>query len=82
MWVAIAAVAAVLSAVQLIPQAWNAIRSRDLSAVSLPSFALISFTTLLWALYGWHLRDVAIVASNGVACLCALTVTVMKVTKG
>ena len=82
MWVAVAAVAAVLSAVQLIPQAWNAVRARDLSAVSLPSFALISFTTFLWALYGWHLQDVAIVASNGVAFLCALTVTAMKVAKG
>ena len=82
MWVAVAAVAAVLSAVQLIPQAWNAIRARDLSAVSLPSFALISSTTFLWALYGWHLQDVAIVVSNGIACLCAVIVTLMKIVKG
>lgn len=82
MWVAVAAVAAVLSAVQLIPQAWNAIRAKDLSAVSLPSFALISSTTFLWALYGWHLQDVAIVVSNGIACLCAVIVTVMKIVKG
>ena len=82
MWVAVSVVAAVLSAVQLVPQAWNAIRARDLSAVSLPSFALISTTTFLWGAYGLHLQDVAIVASNGVACLCALTVTMMKVIKG
>ena len=82
MWVAVAVVAAVLSALQLIPQAWNALRARDLSAVSFPSFALISTTTFLWAAYGWHLQDVAIVVSNGVACLCALTVTMMKVVKG
>ena len=82
MWVAVAAVAAVLSAVQLIPQAWNAIRARDLSAVSLPSFALISSTTFLWALYGWHLQDVAIVVSNRIACRCAVIVTVMKIVKG
>lgn len=82
MWNAVAAVAAVLSAVQLIPQAWNAIRARDLAAVSLPTFALISFTTFLWALYGWHLNDVAIVAANGIACACALTVSLMKVVKG
>ena len=82
MWIAVAALAAVLSAVQLIPQATNAVRAKDLSAVSLPSFALISLTTFLWALYGWYLQDVAIVASNGVACLCAVIVTVMKLTKG
>lgn len=81
-WVAVAAVAAVLSAVQLIPQAWNALRAPDLSAVSLSSFALISTTTFLWAAYGWHLQDVAIVASNGVAFVCAVTVTAMKVIRG
>jgi uncharacterized protein with PQ loop repeat len=81
-WNFVAALAAVLSAIQLIPQAWNAIKARDLANISLPSFLIISLTTCLWTAYGMHLADLAIVFANGIAFLCALTVSLMKVRKG
>jgi uncharacterized protein with PQ loop repeat len=82
MWNFVAALAAVLTAIQLIPQAWNAIKARDLANVSLPSFLLVSLTTCLWAAYGAHLADLAIFFANCIAFLCALTVSLMKVRKG
>jgi MtN3 and saliva related transmembrane protein len=82
MWNLIAALAAVLSAVQLIPQARNAIQADELKGISLTTFLIISFTTLLWMLYGIHLEDIAIIAANGIACLCALTVSLMKIRNG
>ncbi len=82
MWTFVAATAAVLSAIQLVPQAWSAIKARDLNDVSLPTFLLISLTTFLWAAYGLHLADPAIVVANGVAFMCALTISLMKVKKG
>jgi uncharacterized protein with PQ loop repeat len=78
----VAALAAVLSAVQLIPQAWHAIKARDLASISLPSFLLMVITTCLWAAYGMHLTDFAIIFANGIALLCALTVSLMKLKKG
>src|SRR3954468_15328487 len=81
-WTFVAALAAVLSAIQLVPQAWNAIKARDLATISLPSFLLISLTTSLWAAYGAHLADLAIIFANSLALLCALTVSLMKVRKG
>jgi MtN3 and saliva related transmembrane protein len=82
MWNLIAALAAVLSAVQLIPQVRNAIKADELKGISLTTFLIISFTTLLWMLYGIHLEDIAIIVANGIACLCALTVSFMKIRSG
>ena len=82
MWNIIAALAAVLSAVQLIPQARNAIKADELKGISLTSFLIISFTTMLWMLYGIHLEDFAIIVANVIACLCALTVSLMKIRSG
>jgi MtN3 and saliva related transmembrane protein len=78
-WNLIAALAAGLSAVQLIPQARNAIKADELKSISLTTFLIISFTTVLWMLYGIHLEDIAIIVANGIACLCALTVSLMKI---
>ncbi len=82
MWSLVAALAAVLSAIQFIPQAWHAIKARDLASISLPSFLLMIVTTCLWAAYGVHLADFAIIFANGIALLCALTVSLMKLRKG
>lgn len=82
MWNLIAALAAVLSAVQLIPQARNAIKADELKGISLTTFLIISFTTMLWMLYGIHLEDIAIIVANGIACLCALTISLMKIRSG
>jgi MtN3 and saliva related transmembrane protein len=82
LWNLIAALAAVLSAVQLIPQARNAIKADELKGISLTTFLIISFTTLLWMLYGIHLVDIAIVVANGIACVCALTVSLIKIRSG
>jgi MtN3 and saliva related transmembrane protein len=82
MWNLIAALAAVLSAVQLIPQVRNAIKADELKGISLTTFLVISFTTILWMLYGIHLEDTAIIVANGIACLCALTVSLMKIRSG
>lgn len=82
MWTVIAALATVITAVQLIPQAWNAIKAKELENISLLTFATISFTTFLWALYGFHLRDNAIIVANGITCVCAITISIMKIRKG
>jgi MtN3 and saliva related transmembrane protein len=82
LWNLFAAMAAVLSAVQLIPQARNAIKADELKGISFTTFSIISFTTLLWLLYGIHLEDMAIIVANAIACLCALTVSLMKIRSG
>ena len=82
MWNLIAALAAVLSAIQLIPQARNAIKADELKGISLTTFSIISFTTMLWLVYGIHLEDIAIIVANAIACLCALTVSLLKIRSG
>ena len=82
LWNLIAALAAVLSAVQLIPQARNAIKADELKGISLTTFVIISCTTLLWLVYGIHLEDIAIIVANAIAGLCALTVSLVKIRSG
>jgi uncharacterized protein with PQ loop repeat len=82
MWNVLAAIASIITAVQLLPQAWKAIQAKELSSISLPTFLIISFTTFLWTLYGLHLEDIAIIVANASTCLCAVTVSLMKWRKG
>lgn len=82
MWTVIALVASVITAIQLMPQAWNAIRARELEGVSLLSFATITFTALLWTMYGVHIQDVAVIFANVITCMCAVIISLMKLRKG
>lgn len=75
-------VASVVTAVQLMPQMWHAIRARDLEGVSLLSFTTITLATFLWTMYGVHIQDVAVIFANAITCMCAVTISLMKLRKG
>lgn len=57
-------------------QTW---KTRDVSGVSLPSYAVITVGLLLWLVYGVIRDDMPLIVANGVMVLLTGAITVMKI---
>ena len=71
--------AAFLTTVAFVPQAWKSWRTRDLSGISLPMYALFTAGVALWLLYGMAIRSTPIIAANTVTLLLASLVLWLKI---
>jgi MtN3 and saliva related transmembrane protein len=71
-------VAAVLTTVAFVPQAWQTWRTRDAAGVSLGKYALFCTGVALWLVYGRLLGAWPIILANAVTLVLALAILVMK----
>ena len=71
-------VAAVLTTVAFVPQAWQTWRTRDAAGVSLGKYALFCTGVALWLVYGLLLGAWPIILANTVTLVLALAILVMK----
>ncbi|HQT25301.1 MAG TPA: SemiSWEET transporter [Burkholderiales bacterium] len=74
--------AAVLTTVAFIPQAWKSWKTRDLSGVSLPMYALFTLGVSLWLGYGIVIGSIPVIAANAVTLLFAAIVLWLKLASG
>lgn len=72
--------AALLTTAAFLPQAWKSWRTRDLSGISLPMYALFTLGVALWLAYGIVIGSVPVIASNGVTLVLASVVLWLKLT--
>ncbi|MEP7298958.1 MAG: SemiSWEET transporter [Burkholderiales bacterium] len=70
--------AATLTTVSFIPQAWLTFRSRDVSGISLGMYSVFTLGIALWLGYGAMLRAWPIVVANVVTLLLAAAILTMK----
>jgi MtN3 and saliva related transmembrane protein len=71
--------AAFLTTIAFVPQAWRSWRTRDLSGISLPMYALFTLGVALWLAYGILLGSVPIMLGNGITLALASVVLVLKI---
>jgi len=71
--------AAFLTTIAFVPQAWQSWRTRDLSGISLPMYALFTLGVALWLGYGLAIGSPPVIAANAVTLLLAATVLWLKV---
>lgn len=71
--------AAFLTTVAFVPQAWHSWRTRDLSGISLPMYALFTLGVALWLAYGILLGSVPIMLGNGITLALASVVLALKI---
>lgn len=57
--------AAILTTAAFVPQAWKSWRTRDLSGISLPMYALFTLGVGLWLAYGIAIESWPVIAANG-----------------
>ncbi len=71
--------AAFLTTVAFVPQAWQSWRTRDLSGVSLPMYALFTMGVALWLGYGIAIGSPPVIAANGITLVLASVVLWLKI---
>lgn len=75
-------IAATLTTVSFVPQAWKTFRSRDVSGISLGMYALFTTGVALWLVYGLALGNLPITVANAITLALALAVLAMKLRYG
>jgi MtN3 and saliva related transmembrane protein len=87
MWLApwkesIGTVAASLTSLSFLPQAWQTLRSRDVSGISLTMYSAFTAGVALWLVYGLTLGAWPVIIANGITLLLALSILGMKLAFG
>ena len=70
--------AAILTTAAFVPQAWKSWRTRDLSGISLPMYALFTLGVAFWLAYGLLVGSAPIVIGNGITLALAAVVLWLK----
>ena len=75
---ALGLLAAILTTISFVPQAWHSFKTRDVSGISLGMYSVFTVGVALWLLYGWLLGAWPIVIANIVTLVLALAILAMK----
>ena len=75
---AIGAVAALLTTVAYVPQAYKTIKTRSTASLSLPTYIMLFLGTCLWEAYGLLLGDWSIIFTNLVCGLLGSVILYLK----
>lgn len=70
--------AAILTTLSFVPQAWHTFRTRDVSGISLGMYSAFAAGVALWLVYGLLLRAWPIVVANGITLALAASILAMK----
>lgn len=70
--------AAFLTTIAFVPQAWKSWRTRDLSGISLPMYALFTAGVALWLAYGIVIGSMPVILANTATLLLAAVVLLLK----
>ncbi|MFN3493765.1 MAG: SemiSWEET transporter [Hydrogenophaga sp.] len=74
--------AACLTTLSFMPQAWLTFRTRNVSGISLGMYSAFTLGVALWLVYGLSLKAWPVVAANAVTLVLALSILVMKLRFG
>ena len=71
-------IAATLTTVSFVPQAWHTFRTKDVSGISLGMYSVFTVGIALWLAYGLMLNAWPIVIANVITLVLASLILVMK----
>ena len=74
----IGSLAACLTTVSFVPQAWLSFRTHDVSGISLGMYSVFTAGVALWLAYGWLLGSWPMVIANTITLALALMILGMK----
>lgn len=78
----IGSLAACLTTLSFVPQAWLSFKTRDVSGVSLTMYGVFTVGVALWLAYGWLLGAWPMVIANAITLVLALMILGMKLVYG
>jgi MtN3 and saliva related transmembrane protein len=75
-------VAAVLTTIAFVPQAWKTWKTRSAAGVSLRMYLIFTLGVTLWLAYGWMIGAWPVIAANTVTLGLALFILAMRIRYG
>ncbi len=72
-------VAAFCTTISFLPQAIKTIQTKDTSGISIAMYALFTFGTMLWFIYGIMSNSVPVYLANAVTLVLALVILAYKI---
>lgn len=72
-------IAATLTTISFLPQAWKILKSKNTRDISLPMYILFTTGLALWFLYGVLTHDLPVIISNAITVVLAATILTMKI---
>lgn len=75
-------IAASLTTLCWLPQAWKIIRTRETRAISLWTQMAFTLGVLLWLVYGLYIGDVPVIAANAVTLILSSIILGLKLRYG
>ena len=79
---AVGSMAAVLTTVSFVPQAWHSFKTRDVSGISLGMYSVFTAGVALWLVYGVLLHAWPLIIANSITLALAATILTMKLRFG
>jgi len=70
--------AAGLTTLSFVPQAWHTFRTRDVSGISLGMYSAFTLGVALWLVYGVLLNAWPLIVANGITLGLATSILMMK----
>jgi MtN3 and saliva related transmembrane protein len=74
--------AAFLTTTSFLPQAWQTLRTRDVSGLSFGMYAGFTAGEVLWLAYGLAIRDVPLIVANAVTLALSASILAVKCRAG
>ncbi|MBZ4682847.1 MAG: MtN3 and saliva related transrane protein [Fusobacteriaceae bacterium] len=71
--------AAILTTFSFLPQAIKTIKTQNTEGLSLGMYSIFTTGVLFWIIYGFHLRDIAIISANIVTFIFAVSILIVLI---
>ena len=78
----VGSLAAILTTVSFVPQAWHSFKTRDVSGISLGMYSVFTVGVALWLVYGLLLGAWPLIIANSITLALAATILTMKLRFG
>lgn len=75
----IGTIAAILTTLSFLPQAYQVIKTKDTSSISLGMYTMFVFGVFLWIIHGWNIQDYNLIGANTITFVLASIILTYKI---
>lgn len=75
----IGTIAAILTTISFLPQAYQVIKTKDTSSISLGMYIAFVLGVFLWIIHGWNIQDYNLIGANVITFIFASIILTYKI---
>ena len=75
----IGTIAAILTTLSFLPQAYQVIKTKDTSSISLGMYTMFVFGVFLWIIHRWNIQDYNLIGANTITFVFASIILTYKI---